>query len=99
MADFLTIFKGNNFCDFLFCHFVHQTPSEKGSTIKGKNFLPRGEFLPFGADPFSEGRQNNFKKDYHIRPKYPTVRLGFSKRKKKKKALVKYVPTYTNVTL
>ena len=44
--------------------------------------------------------------DYRIRPNYRTVRLGFSttttKKKKKKKlgkALVKCVPTYTNVIL
>ena len=40
---------------------------------------------------------------YRIRPNYRTVRLGFSKKKKKKKklgkALVKCVPSYTNVTL
>ena len=35
---------------------------------------------------------------YRIQPNYRTVRLGFSKKKKKKlvKALVKCVPTYTN---
>ena len=35
--------------------------SEKGSTLKGKNLLPRGailgsKFFPFRVDPFSEGR-------------------------------------------
>ena len=39
------------------CFSVHQSPSEKGSTLKGKDLLP---FFPFIVDPFSEGRQNNF---------------------------------------
>ena len=35
----------------LFC-----PPSEKGSTLKGKNLLPKGsKFFPFRVDPFSEG--------------------------------------------
>ena len=33
---------------------VHQSPSEKGSALKGKNFLPTGD------DPFSEGRLKQF---------------------------------------
>ena len=34
------------------------SPSEKGSTLKGKNLLPFGsKFFPFRVDPFSEGRQ------------------------------------------
>ena len=32
------------------------TPSEKGSTLKEKKLLQKGnKFLPFRADPFSEG--------------------------------------------
>ena len=35
----------------LFC-----LPSEKGSTLKGKNLLPIGsKFFPFRVDPFLEG--------------------------------------------
>ena len=35
---------------FLFC-----LPSEKGSTLKGKNLLPVGANFPFRVDPFLEG--------------------------------------------
>ena len=34
----------------LFC-----LPSEKGSTLKGKNLLPGIKFFPFRVDPISEG--------------------------------------------
>ena len=30
------------FCDFLFSFLAHTDPSEKGSTLKGKNLLPLG---------------------------------------------------------
>ena len=33
-------------CIFVFFP-VHQVPSEKGSTLKGKNSLPRGQILSF----------------------------------------------------
>ena len=36
---------------------AHQSPSGKGSTLKGKN-LPK--FFPFRIDPFTKGSQNNF---------------------------------------
>ena len=32
--------KGGNFCDFLFA-FCNQSPSEKESSLKGKNLLPK----------------------------------------------------------
>ena len=31
------------------------TPSENGSTLKGKNLLNESKFFPFRVDPFSEG--------------------------------------------
>ena len=35
--------------------------SEKGSTLKGKKFVPMGsKFFPLRVDPFSEGNKNNF---------------------------------------
>ena len=40
--------------------FVHQSLSEKGSTLKGKNLLLMGaDSFCFGVDPFSEGSINN----------------------------------------
>ena len=40
------------------CFPAHQTPSEKGSTLKVRNLLPLGAFcFLFSVDPFSEGRQ------------------------------------------
>ena len=39
---------------------AHKSPSEKGSTLKGKKFASKGsKFFPFRVDSFSEGRQNN----------------------------------------
>ena len=50
--------KGVNLCDFLIVVPAHQTPSEMGSALKGKNLLPIvSKFLPFGVDPFSEGEK------------------------------------------
>ena len=40
------------------CFPAHQSPSEKGSALKGANLLPRGEKSPFRVD-FSEGKKNN----------------------------------------
>ena len=40
------------------CLLSYTSPSEKGSTLKGKNLLPRSKFFPFRVDLFSEGRQN-----------------------------------------
>ena len=34
-------YKKNNFFEFLFS-LLYKTPSEKGSTLKGKNLLPGG---------------------------------------------------------
>ena len=34
--------KGDNFCDFMFAFLALQFPSEKGSTLKGKNLFPLG---------------------------------------------------------
>ena len=43
--------KGDNFCDF----FAHQAPSEKRSTLKGKNLLPTGsKFIPLRVDLFQK---------------------------------------------
>ena len=57
---FPTIFyKGDNLCDFR-CAIPQTNPFLKGSTLNGKNLLPRGVELPRAVDPFSEGRQNNF---------------------------------------
>ena len=41
--------------------FVYDVPSEKGSSLKGKNLLQLGanSFL-LRVDPFSKGRQNKF---------------------------------------
>ena len=36
------LYKGDNFCDILFIFSDKQFPSEKGSTLKGKNLLPMG---------------------------------------------------------
>ena len=42
-------FRGDNFVKIVL------PPSEKGSTLKGKNLLPQGnKFFPFRVDPFSE---------------------------------------------
>ena len=49
---------------------AHQTSSEKGSAIKGKNLLSRGAFFfffffffrNFIIYPFSEGKQNNLER-------------------------------------
>ena len=38
---FLHFYKGDNFCDPAFMHSCSQTPSEKESTLKGNNLLPR----------------------------------------------------------
>ena len=57
--DFLQFFKGDNFCDFLFAFLHTQFSSEKGSTLKGKNLLPREQILSFENRPISVGRQNN----------------------------------------
>ena len=36
-------------------------PFSKGDYSKGKESAPKGsKFLPYKADPFSEGRKNNF---------------------------------------
>ena len=51
---------GDNFCDILFA-FLNTDPllktSEKGSTVKEKNVLPR-ETLFTKGDIFSEGRRS-----------------------------------------
>ena len=36
---FSTVFKEDNFCD---CFPAHKGPTEKGSSLKGKNLLPLG---------------------------------------------------------
>ena len=39
-GEFPALFhKGDNFCDFLFALLHTQSPSEMGSTLKGKNLL------------------------------------------------------------
>ena len=40
---------------FAVCSSAHQGPSEKRSTLKVKNLLPK--FFPLRVDPFSEGKQ------------------------------------------
>ena len=61
LARFLAIFdKGDNFCGL--CFPAHQTTSEKGSILKGKQFAPflsgkgstqkRKNLLPMGANSF-----------------------------------------------
>ena len=45
---FSDILTGYNICDFFFV-FLHNKP-----------FLMGSKFFPFRADPFSEGKQNNF---------------------------------------
>ena len=37
-----------------------KNPFKFGSTLKGKNLLPRSRFFPFRVDPFSEGTQKQF---------------------------------------
>ena len=45
---------------FSVCFPLQQTPSEKMSTLKGKNLLPfRAFFFPFRIDPFSRRKQSN----------------------------------------
>ena len=39
---------------------VHQTPSEKGSTLKGKNLLRGANSFLIELIPFLEGSQNDF---------------------------------------
>ena len=42
------------------CFPAQEVPSEKGSTLKGKNLLLKGsKFFSFGVDTFSEGGKNN----------------------------------------
>ena len=36
---------------------VHQSPSEKGSSLIGENLFPWGRILFFRVDPFPEGSQ------------------------------------------
>ena len=36
------LYKGDNFCDFLFTFPTYEAPSEKGSTVNGKSLLPGG---------------------------------------------------------
>ena len=56
------LYKGDNFCEFLFT-LMRTVLCEKGSTLKGKNFLPQGsKFFPFKVNLFSQGRQNSFEK-------------------------------------
>ena len=38
------LYKGDQFCDFLFCFLTHKVHSEKGSPLKGKNLAHFGIF-------------------------------------------------------
>ena len=68
LIDFLPFLQGRQIMWLFVCFPAHQTPSEKGCTLKGKNLFPRGgeqivafaprgsKFLLFNGHPFSEGR-------------------------------------------
>ena len=62
MEYFPPVSKGDNFCDFLFASGLKSLSekafllSEKESSLKEKNLLPKG------VDSFSEGRQNKFER-------------------------------------
>ena len=70
LSEFSIFDKGDDFCDFLFALLYNKIPSEKKSTLEGKNLLPKevysrrkefgSKFFPFRVDPFSEGSKNNF---------------------------------------
>ena len=54
---FTTVYKGNNFCDFLFA-FLHITPLLKiGLLWKERIGSSEEHFFPFRFDHFSEGRK------------------------------------------
>ena len=44
--------RGDNSVKIVFC-----LPSEKGSTLKGKNLLLGSKFFPFRVDPWYAGEQ------------------------------------------
>ena len=58
--EFLHFFhKGDNFCDLNILLTCTGIPSEKESTLKGKNLLPQSFLLE--KIPFSEGKQAIFR--------------------------------------
>ena len=51
---------------------AHQSPSEKGLTLKGKTLLQRRAIcFPFRVDPFSEGYKNKADKDAPLCNHFP----------------------------
>ena len=61
VGKFSAIFcREQNICDFLFSPSAHHPTSDKESTLKRKNLLPKSKFFSFRADPFKKGRQNKF---------------------------------------
>ena len=40
-----TLLQGRQFLKLLVCFPAHQSPSEKGSTLKGKHLFPRSNFF------------------------------------------------------
>ena len=56
LVDFFHLYKKPNFSDLMFVFLSTAVPSEKVSTLKGKNLLPTGAnvFL-LEQTPFSEG--------------------------------------------
>ena len=56
--DFQLFVQGIQLMSLPVCFHAHKNPSEKRSTLLGKNLLPReSKFFPSRVDPFSEGRQ------------------------------------------
>ena len=59
LSKYKTVFK-YFVCDFRVALTTSLIHFENASTLKGKNLHRNDKFFPYRADPFSEGRQNNF---------------------------------------
>ena len=60
LVDLLPFLQGRQLLQLPVCFSAHHIHSENGSTLKGKNLLPKGsKFLSFRVGPFSEWRQNH----------------------------------------